>query len=231
MDLLQMLNAAIGEYGFLQRTSFTDSGDPDDVQMIAMANRAVREIREFYDWSALAESEHFDIVGGQDRYPLPDDYYSVISDSAWETDGSRKCDFPVPRNRWFMYKFSSLTDAGTLRMRLYGNEIELHDPSISTGFDLEYVSKYLILDSGSNRKETFTKDTDTFVLDDDLVIKGTQAYWTRAKQMPMAGDAMDDFMDALRFEVGRDNSGQTIGGTGPRIDRRSPYYPLYRKTP
>lgn len=230
MNLKKMINAALGELSFLEKAAFASSADVDDKQMVHIANRVVREVREFYDWSALASTHHIAIVDGQTRYDLPDDYFSVVSDSAWETNGSRKCDFPVPKNRWFMYKFSSLTDAGTIRARLYGNQIELHEPSVTTGFDLEYITKYLVEDTANTPKEMFTDDTDLFVLDDDLMIKGIQAYWTRNKMMPMAPDMMAEFMDSMRYNIGRDNSGQTIGGTGPRVDRRSPYYPLFRRS-
>jgi hypothetical protein len=231
MNLVAILNAVLGEAGFLERTSFADSPDPDDKQMVHMANRVVEDIRTFYPWSSLVKTHHVDIVTGQDRYPLPADYYSVVADSAWETDGSRKCDFPVPRNRWFMYKFSSLTDAGTIRARLYGDEIELHDPSVSTGFDLEYVTRYLVTDSGGNPKPAFTKDTDLFILEDDMLIKGVMAKWGMTKMMPQTQEWKREYMDELRYQVGRDNSAQTIGGVGPRVDRRSPYYPLWRRTP
>lgn len=230
MDLVGILNAVLGEAGFLERTSFADSADPDDKQMVAMSNRVMEDIRTFYDWSTLARTAHIDIVTGQNRYPLPDDYYTLVSDSAWETDGSRKVDIPVPRNRWFMYKFSSLTDAGTVRARLYGNEIELHEPSVTNGFDLEYITKYLVEDSAGTPKAQFTKDTDVFILEDDLLIKGVLARWGRTKMMPMAPDWDREYKQELTYQVGRDNSGQTIGGIGPRIDRRSPYYPLFRKS-
>ena len=230
MDLVGILNAVLGEAGFLERTSFTDSADPDDKQMVAIANRVMEDIRTFYDWSALVKTFHVDVQTGQTVYPLPEDYYSLVSDSAWETNGSRKVDLPVPRNRWFVYKFSSLTDAGTVRARLYGDSIEIHEPSVTTGFDLEYVTRYLVESSDGTPKATFTKDTDVFLLEDDLLIKGVLARWGRTKMMPMAPDWDREYKQELTYQVGRDNSGQTIGGTGTRIDRRSPYYPLWRNS-
>ena len=231
MDFLQMMNAVLGQTGFLKRTSVADSGDPDDVQLVEIANEVAEEILEFYDWSSLVDTFTVNIVPGQSRYPLPDDYGSLVADSAWESDGSRKVDMPVPRNRWFMYKFSSLTDAGTIRARLYGDEIELHDPSSGTAFDLEYIKNTAITDPADVPKARFSKDSDKFLLSDKLLIRGVKARWAATKMMPQAQKWEEEFMDDMRYHVGKDNSGQTIGGTGPRIDRRSPYYPLYRKTP
>jgi hypothetical protein len=237
MNLLQILNSVLAESSFLEKGSFAGSNDPDDKQMVAIANRAAREIRDFYDWSAMASTFTLTIIPfagkssvPQSLYDLPDDYRSLVPDSVWETDGSRKADLPVPRNRWFMYKYSSLTDSGTMRARIYGNQIEVNEPNLGESFQMEYISKYTVQDSDLSYKELFNEDTDTFRLNDNILILGVQAWWARGKMMPMAEQWYDDYQTKLIEAVGRDNAGQTIGGNAFSIDRRSPYYPLYRRT-
>ena len=236
MTLLEMLNAVLMESSHLSRSAFAASSNIDDRQMVALANRAAREIRDFYDWSALTDVFSIDPTDGPDastkdangRYPLPEDYRSLVPDSAWETDGSRKIDLPVPRGRWFMYKFSTLTDAGRLRARIYDKAIEVHEPSAPGPFQFEYVSKYVVYDSSGQGREQFTKDDETFRLDDNLLILGTQAWWAKSKMMPQAPEWMADYQDKLIQAVGIDAGGQVIGGS-PTVDRRAPYYPLYRR--
>ena len=227
MNLKQILNAVLARSVFLQKDSFALSVDPDDVQMMAIANEVISEYRDFYPWSRLSETFDLDLTLDT-VYDLPEDYLSVTPDSAWETDGSRKVDLPVPRNRWFMYKYSSLTDAGTVRARLYGNTIEINEPGLASEISLEYVSKYTVLDSDGNPKEYFTADSDTFKLDDDTLIKGIQGYWAEAKMMPQADRWLQRFNKGMTAQIGIDNSAQTIGGIGRGMDRRSPYYPLWR---
>lgn len=235
MNLKEMLNAVLEESSYLSRDTFVNSPNVDDRQMVAIANRVVREIRDYYDWSALLDTFTIDPsstpTGKDGRWALPDDYDSIVADSAWETDGSRKVDLPVPRGRWFMYKFSTLTDAGRMRCRLYDKEIEIHEPSENLPFSLEYRSLHSVTDESlpSGRKELFTSDNDGYVLDDSLIILGTQGWWARNKMMPQAETWMADYKSKLQEAVGRDNSGQTIGGS-PTVDRRAPYYPLYRRT-
>ena len=227
MNLKQILNAVLAQSVFLKKDSFANSVDPDDVQMIEIANIVARDIRDFYPWSLLTSTFNLKLTE-EKIYNLPADYRSLVSDSAWETDGSRKVDLPVPRNRWFMYKYSSLTDAGTVRARLYGNTIEINEPGIASEISMEYVTKYVVLDSDGVPKEEFTDDSDTFLLDDDLLIKGVKAMWADAKMMPQAQKWENVFLKEQTKQIGIDNGGQTIGGMGPGMDRRSPYYPLWR---
>ena len=141
MILKDMLNQVLLQSGFLERGGFTGSSDVDDKQMVAIANRAAIEIMNFWTWPELRTSFNIPLNTGQNRYTLPADYQDLVPNSAWETNGERIVDFPVPDNLWFMYKFTDWSDGGTLRVRKYGNEIEVHDPTSGEAFDIEYISK------------------------------------------------------------------------------------------
>jgi hypothetical protein len=162
------------------------------------------------------------------RYDLPDDYQSFIPDSVWETDGSRRVELPVPESRWFLYKFTAFSDGGVMRARLYGDQIEIHDPKPGESFSMEYITKYPILGSDSTPKERFTADTDTFLLDDQMFILGVQGHWGQMKLMPQAMQWYSNYMAKVNEAIGRDAGGQTIGGPVSPSGRRDPYYPLWR---
>lgn len=229
MDIKTILNNVLAQSGFLERGSFTSSADPDDKQMVAIANRVAYEISNYWRWPELRNTFKLNLETGKDRYPLPADYQDLVPNSAWEENGERIVDFPVPDNRWFMYKFTTWSDGGTLRVRKYGNELEVHDATTGEGFDFEYVSKWPILDSNDVRKEFFTEDTDTWLLDDQLLVLGIQAHWMQTKLMPQYMEHFGNYNRKMAEAIGRANAGQTIGGVTTRdLGRRSPYYPLYR---
>ena len=50
MTLVDILNSVLEQSGFLSRNSYAGSSDPDDKQMVAIANRAAYEIMNFYKW-------------------------------------------------------------------------------------------------------------------------------------------------------------------------------------
>ena len=197
--------------------------------MITIANRAAYEIMNYWKWPELRTTGHVDLQSGQTRYVLPTDFQDLVPDSAWEADGERRVEWPVPDGRWFMYKFTSWSDGGTMRVRRYGNEIEIHDPVTGEAFDYEYISKWPIQAADTTRKELFTLDTDTFLLDDQVLILGIQAHWQQAKLMPSYQEHFGNYTRKLAEAIGRANGGSTIGGLR-RPGSDSPYYPLWRPT-
>jgi hypothetical protein len=232
MNLKAMLNNVLSQSGFLEKGSFTSSADPDDKQMVAIANRASYEIFNYYDWGALRNTWEVNMIPGQLRYTLPADFQSLVPDSAWELDGNRQVEFPVPDRRWFMYKFTSWSDGGTLRVRMYGDsEIEVHDPDSADAFRFEYISKYPVRSAAGEGKEFFNDDQDTWVLDDQLLILAVQAHWMQTKLMPQYQEHMMNYFKKMNEAIGRSNGARTIGGCGGKgFNRGAPYYPLYRPT-
>ena len=144
MTILEILNQVLAQSSFLKKDSFESDSDPDDQQMMAIANRVAYEIFNFYDWGVLRNVTTLKLVEGQTTYDVPDDYQSYVPDSAWETDGSRKVDIPVDDAEWYQYKFSSLTSGGTIRARFYGRTIEVIEPFNGGSFTYEYVSRFPI---------------------------------------------------------------------------------------
>ena len=261
MTLLEILNNVLMQSSFLKKDSFAGNSDPDDQQMVAIANRVVYEIMNFYPWGDLRNATTLEMVEGLSRYDVPEDYQMIVPDSAWETDGSRKVDVPTSDKMWYQYKFSSLTSGGTIRARFYGDRIEIIEPFNSGSFSYEYISKYPIrskLDVGIPEeeiaqwsippasppastgsywdqdywgitgvaKEFFTEDTDTWLLDDQLLILGIQAHWQQAKQMPSYIEHQQNYRNKMAEAIGRSNAAQTLGGA-QSMGSRAPYTKLW----
>ena len=106
--LKDMLNQVLAESSFLERANFAGSSDPDAKQMVAIANRVVEEIRDYFEWPTLRKKYTVDLQTGQPRYTLPSDYRTLLPDSAWEADGGRPVDLPVQEGSWYLFKFSSM---------------------------------------------------------------------------------------------------------------------------
>ena len=232
MTLSEILNEVLSQSGFLIKGTFTNSPDPDDRQMVSIANRVLYEIVNWYDWSVLRKTHTVNIVVDQDsnRFRLPNDFQSFVPDSAWEEDGSRKVEYPVPNGRWFMYKFTPFSDGGTIRVRQYGNELEIHDPVEGESFKLEYISNAPVVSSEQIPKVKFDDDNDEFLIDDQVLILGIQAHWMQTKMMPQFQQHFQNYMNKMAEAVGRDSGGSTIGGVGGGYEwsrRRYPYTPLY----
>jgi hypothetical protein len=229
--------------------------------MMAIANRVAYEIMNYYNWSSLRKTHEIEMTaqtvpslgGGSTTtpdiiYTLPADFQSLVPDSAWESDGSRSVELPTPEDRWYMYKFSAYSDGGTIRARIIGKKpmenglvtttgdlvrLEVHDPEPGESFFLQYVSKGTVIpeNTAEDTRDNFQKDTDTWLLDEQLLVLGIQANWAQTKMLPQANDWKVNYNSKMHEAISRDASGKTIGGVSNDywMDRRSPYYPLYRR--
>jgi len=229
MVLKDILNNVLEQSGFLSRNSYTGSVDPDDKQMVAIANRVAYELLNYYKWGEIRADFTVNIQEGQTAYLLPVDYQEMIPDSAWELDGNRPVEFPVPDRRWFVYKFTNWSDGGRIRMRRYGNELQIQDPVAGEGFQFEYISKWAIKAEDGTRKEFFTEDSDSWDLDDQLLILGVQAHWMQTKLMPQYKEHFANYRSKTGEAIGRSAGSSTIGGlNNGDVGNDAPYYPLYR---
>jgi len=274
MNILEILNDVLGQSGFLQKASFFGTQDPDDIQMINIANRTAYEIYNFYTWSALRNSfsitmEEVDVpYTGAGRIPddwdetapvyyyaLPADFQSGVSDSAWEKDGSRTVDLSTNERDWYMYKFAAFSDGGILRARIHaglkyppdyvGSKVgegtnpagtgfmEVHDPQVGETFLFEYITSGPVIpeNTAESPRDSFEADTDTWLLDDQLLTLGIQYQWALTKVLPQKDEWKDNYYKKMNEAISRDVPAQTIGGfpNSDWLTRRSPYYPLYRK--
>lgn len=228
MTLVDILNNVLEQSGFLSRNSYAESSDPDDKQMVAIANRAAYEIMNFYKWGELRTTFTVNQIADTTRYNLPADYQTMVADSAWEVGGNRIVEFPVPDRRWYMYKFSNWSDGGMKRVRRYGNQLEIHDVDPGQSFEFEYISKWCIQAADGSRKEFFTLDDDEFLLDSQLLTLAIQAHWMQTKLMPQYTEHFANYMSKMNEAIGRSTGAKTIGGIGSGGINDSPYYPLYR---
>lgn len=151
----------------------------------------------------------------------------MVPGSVWESDGSRPVDAPVHDGCWYQLKFSSLSSAGAVRGRFYGNVFEVAETDPGKILDLEYISKWVIRSEAGAGKELFTADTDTFVLNDQMLIQGIKAAWADAKELVQADKWLMKFYARMNREIAKTSGAQKISSR-PKTTRRDPYYPLYR---
>ena len=79
--LKQTLDAVMGESGFLIPSQYTASLNPDDLQLVYLANAASDEIREL----GLSGARRLATVSltTDTEYPLPDDFLAYVPNTAY----------------------------------------------------------------------------------------------------------------------------------------------------
>ncbi len=233
MTLLEIINEVLGMSGFLQRQRIVTSTNPDDIQMLVIANRVARDVHEYYPWPIMRRVGTITPISGQTRYALPDDFVDFVPDSAWQENGSRVAEWPTPDRRWYMYKFSAFSTGGMNRIKKYGNEIEIEASTGVRPISYEYISNAIIEAENGAKKSRFTADTDKFLLNERALLNGIQAEWGTNKMMPQASVWAARYQSSLADAIAEANSARTVGGTDQRFGRRwrngfSPYTNLYK---
>ena len=228
--LLEMINSVQAQSGFLELDAISGNTDPDVKQLLAIANRAQREIRDYYFWPQLRKTIDISLNTDQFEYGLPDDFRSLVPDSVWELDGNKPAQFPVPDSQWYMYRFSGFSTGGCIRIKRVGSNIQVQGQNDGDDVSLEYISHYAIKDSNDLLKESFTDDNDTWLLDDRLLELGIQAHWAETKMLPQAGRWYANYMNKMSEAIGRSEGSQIIGGCRSHSGRGAPYYPLFRSS-
>ncbi len=225
-NLRDILNGVLAQSAHIKKANFANSSDVDDQQMVAIANRVLWEFRDFYPWNILRKPFTVTMLSSITRYPMPSDFLTMVPDSGWQEESTRKIDLPVPDGRWYRYLNSNISSGGTVRCRFLGNEIEIADPQDGQLMTFEYITNLVVKDSTGLLKMEFTSDTDEPILDDQVLSLGIQAHWAHTKLLPQTEQWRANYLSKLGSLIGKSRGAQTVGGSH-RSASRSPYTPLY----
>jgi hypothetical protein len=223
LTLKQILNEVLSQSAFLKQDAFTSASDPDTVQMVSFANKTVNEIVEYISWNMLRKSLEITMVEGQLEYDLPDDFNRYWSESIWKGYGARNVMLPTPERLWSWLKAGNPGNGFRYYAKIIGGKLEFITVSAGDVIQLDYSSNHAVIDSQGTTKERFDNDTDKFLLDDNTLIYGTQAFWKVEKEMPSAVADMQNFRDSIKSDAGRDSPAIVIRSGIPKHDM--PYSP------
>lgn len=92
----------------------TATTDGNAQQLLALTNRAGRELRIFYRWPQLVREYTFTLSSGQASYAIPADFESFAYSTFWDRDNSWEMIGPISASDWQFLK-SGVTTAGTRR--------------------------------------------------------------------------------------------------------------------
>jgi len=226
MNLKSILDEVMLLSGMDTETVYATATEDAVKRLVSIANQSAATFAQ-YPWQALRSRYEFTMSTATTE-ELPDDYRAIIPDTMFVNGQAWTVDFPTDTIEW-SYLVSATGGAGIRRkMRLLDGEIHIYQPTSGDTVSFEYLSIYPVLNSVGTAKQRFTADTDTWRLDDDLIIK--DVLW-RYKKLIGHTDWQIDLAGYKAYELaakGHDKGAQTIvpgdayGFTG------EPYYELWR---
>jgi hypothetical protein len=224
MTIKEILNQVLNEIGFQEEESFFTSESDEAKQLAALANRELNFLQK-YPWQALIKTQTVAMTTDE-TYPLPTDFRQYVFDTAFTED--RKAWFPISSEKWSYDEARNTISGRSPEVRIIGGELAIRNPANGQTLRLEYVSDAPVLDGdGTTYKSRFEFDTDTFILNDDLLILGVMWRFKKAKGLDFEAE-LAEARGMLKKEQSTDKNAQTIYfGDGPYYGPHAPYADLY----
>ena len=209
MSLLTIVQNALNEIGdFEVPSSIVGNANPTATQSLAIANRALKETARRTNWQALSREATITMVAATSEYALPADFQTFIDETIWNT-AQRRMVFVTTPQSWAQLQAQNIGGTTTLFFRIFRdpasnvNTVQFYPvPGTSETVTYEYISNALTQTSGGTlQNDTFLADTDTALLDEDLISLGFKWRFLKAKGFPYS-EELQDYELALSNRAG-----------------------------
>ncbi len=216
MSLLSIAQSVCDQVGFPRPASIAASSDQLARQLFALANKELRELSKSMGWAALDVTYQFDTVIGQDEYALPSDYKSLVSDTVWRNNDFWRVRGGMSPQEWAYRKRQLLNTLDYSAFRLIGSPLKFvidPVPQIVDTYTFEYRTKFFAIGADNVRKERYAVDTDTSLVDEDLVEAGLMWRFKHAKGLEFSADVIEyDSMVQREFAKQLGSGAIPVGG-------------------
>lgn len=187
MTLLSICRAVTSVCGFAVPNS-VQTTDETSVQLIALANVALQDIAEEYNWPQLEVELPIDLVVNQDIYEWPSDFRKTEAASLFRTDEYYRVKGSVNIIEWNRRKYGLIGSLSCLAYRTYyspttgnpGIQVTPTPTDAGTMVGLYYTNNYVI-DGMGNFKANYELDGDMSRIPERLVQLGLMWRFRRAK--------------------------------------------------
>lgn len=199
MTLLTIVQDALNEIGDTEApSSVVGNANQTAKQSLALANRALKEIARRTKWQPLSRTATITTVASQQEYSLPSDFRGIVNNTMWNTTQRREVCYVDAPNWAFLESFTT-ADTVSLFYRIFrdpsgnGQKVQLFPtPGAVETITYEYISDALTATSGGTLQgQEFLADTDTALLDEDLVTLGLKWRFLKSKGYPYAEEFAD----------------------------------------
>lgn len=168
MTCLSICQAACGAAGFAVPSTIIGNTDNTAVMLLRLLNKSGKQ-RAKYPWQALQKEYTFNLVNGTATYAFPSDLGFFENETFWDRTQFWNLRGSLSPQEWQIYKSGIQSTTPRQRFRIKGNLINIDPtPTTTDSVVIEYVSSKWATD-GSSFFTSFTSDTQTSLIDEDLL--------------------------------------------------------------
>lgn len=196
MTLLTMTQAAARLIGINAPSTVIGNTDPQVAELLACANEEGEDLQRRGTWQALVAVQTFTAVtttasgGGYaiQTGAMPTAFDRFMQETLWNRTRKRPAYGPVTAQEWenlIAWTSSPVVDT----WRYFGNQIAITPvPASGDLFAFEYVSKYWCQGSGGSGQDEWLADSDSGVLDENIMKLGIVWRFKQKKGLPFMAD-------------------------------------------
>ena len=143
-------------------------------------------------------------------YDLPPDYETITDNTHWDKTKHWQMLGPVDAQQWQWLKSGYISTGPRVRWRILGNEFQIWPPYNTQEYlGFEYRSRGFVKDATGQVKNSFTADTDTTVLDDDVIALATKLKYFQIKSFDTTA-LNQDYIRYLNVAKANDKGSATL---------------------
>ena len=218
MSLLTIIQQAAGRIGLTVPVSVVGNSDSQVTQLLALANEEGEELSIgasvglAYDWQALQTEANFTAVATESQgaiTTIAPGFKYIINGTIFNRTLRRPVPGPLPPQSWQMLKAANVIGPYPQFRIRGGNLILLPTPNAGDTIYFEYQSQNWCQSNASVGQTAWAADTDTGLLDEQLMTAGVIWRWKKAKNLEYAED-FRQYQTRVITAISRDGGKTTI---------------------
>lgn len=189
MNLLGIVQEFCKRTGLQNPAYVSSSADLQSIQIQALLNEVCADLTSRWRWQEVVIESTFTSVAAESQGLLttlaPISFLSLVESSVFDRTQGLNVEGPIGSIEWQALKASGFSGA-LYRFRIQQGKL-LFRPAPVAGHTIafEYLSSAPIYNGiDAAYKQYFTKDTDDFLLDGELVLAGLRWKWKAEKGLP-----------------------------------------------
>lgn len=205
MTLLTIVQNAADETQGPRPGSVAGNADPAAQTYLRLLNSAGTHLMKTVAWQTLRKEQTFTAVAGSEQTgALPNDFDRFVPETFWDRTNRVLVSGPQTPTRWQAMQAGGYNDHYPRFIYRGGSVFVSPDASGGESMAFEYVSNQWCQDSGSTGQTAFAADTDTGILDEELLTLALIYRYTVSEGMETAMVARENFERHLNTLIKND---------------------------
>lgn len=205
MTLLTICENAADRIGINRPPTVVGNTAPDAQKLLGYCNMVGLSLMKQVAWQVIRKEQTFTAIAGATQTGiLPSDFDRFVPETMWDRTNIHLVSGPISAVEWQGLKAGQYQDTSRPKFIYRGGSV-LVIPSFSGGESIafEYVSNKWAQDNSSVAKTSFTADTDTALLDEELITRGVVFRFLDGEGLPTA-QAANDYQTYFDMVLGND---------------------------